>query len=142
MIDAPSPAMLAEAARSDVERRVRGCSRPIRLVGSTTRVLKATGEVIDRYRSADELDGITYVRCGDRRASRCESCSHEYKGDAWHLLSAGVAGGKGVPESVTEHPAVFVTLTAPSFGPVHGQRRGGLCRPRRDRPVCPHGRPL
>jgi hypothetical protein len=142
MIDAPSPAMLAGAARSDVERRVRGCSRPIRLVGSTTRVLKATGEVIDRYRSADELDGITYVRCGDRRASRCESCSHEYKGDAWHLLSAGVAGGKGVPESVTEHPAVFVTLTAPSFGPVHGQRRGGLCRPRRDRPVCPHGRPL
>jgi hypothetical protein len=139
---APAPALLAEAARADVERRVRGCSRPIRLVGSTTRVLKATGEVIERYSSADELDGITYVRCGDRRASRCGSCSHEYKGDAWHLLSAGVAGGKGVPETVAEHPAVFVTLTAPSFGPVHGQRRGGLCRPRRDRPTCRHGRPL
>jgi hypothetical protein len=138
---APSPEILAEAARSDVERRVRGCSRPIRLVG-TTRVLKTTGEVVERYSSADELDGVTYVRCGDRRASRCESCSHEYKGDAWHLLSAGVAGGKGVPETVTGHPAVFVTLTAPSFGPVHGQRRGGLCRPRRDRPTCPHGRPL
>jgi hypothetical protein len=139
---APAPALLAEAAHSDVERRVRGCSRPIRLVGSTTRVFKATGEVIERYSSSDELDGVTYVRCGDRRASRCESCSHEYKGDAWHLLSAGVAGGKGVPDTVTEHPAVFVTLTAPSFGPVHGQRRGGLCRPRRDRPTCPHGRPL
>jgi hypothetical protein len=139
---APSPALLADAARSDAERRVRGCSRPVRLVGSTTRLHRDTGEVIERYSSTDELDGITYVRCGDRRASRCESCSHEYKGDAWHLLSAGVAGGKGVPETVSEHPVVFVTLTAPSFGPVHGQRRGGLCRPRRDRPTCPHGRPL
>jgi hypothetical protein len=142
VIEALPSALLAEAARGDVERRVRGCSRPIRLIGSTTRVRADTGEVIDRYRSADELDGITYVRCGDRRASRCESCSREYKGDAWHLLSAGVAGGKGVPEAVAEHPAVFVTLTAPSFGAVHGRRRGGLCRPRRDRPSCPHGRPL
>ncbi|MFJ3333077.1 replication initiator [Streptomyces sp. NPDC086766] len=35
---------------------------------------------------------------------------------------------------------VFVTLTAPSFGPVH--RAGELCRPRRDRGTCEHGRPL
>ncbi|GAB2867411.1 hypothetical protein GCM10027074_38680 [Streptomyces deserti] len=33
-----------------------------------------------------------------------------------------------------------MTLTAPSFGPVH--RAGELCRPRRDRGVCEHGRPL
>ena len=114
----------------------------MRLVGSTVRINRATGEVIDRYSSAQELDGVTWVRCGDRRAARCESCSREYKGDAWHLLSAGLVGGKGAPESVSTHPTTFVTLTPPSFGPVHGRRQGAPCRARRDRPVCPHGRPL
>jgi hypothetical protein len=38
----------------------------------------------------------------------------------WQLVYAGMAGGRqGVPESVAEHPIVFATLTAPSFGPVH-----------------------
>jgi hypothetical protein len=35
----------------------------------------------------------------------------------WQLVYAGLAGGhKGVPESLAEHPQVFATLTAPSFG--------------------------
>ncbi|HET6952571.1 MAG TPA: replication initiator [Acidimicrobiales bacterium] len=72
----------------------------------------------------------------------CDSCSREYKGDAWHLLSAGLTGGKGAPDTVTENPTVFATLTLPSFGPVHGRRQGAPCRARRDRPVCPHGQPL
>jgi hypothetical protein len=138
----PSPALLGKVALADAERRARGCSRPVRLVGSTTRIDRATGQVLDHYSSASELDGITWVRCGDRRAQRCESCSREYKGDAWHLLSAGLTGGKGAPDTVTEHPTVFVTLTPPSFGPVHGRRQGAPCRARRDRPVCPHDRPL
>jgi len=138
---APSPELLGAVAREDAERRARGCSRPVRLVGSTTRIDRATGAVIERYGSAQELDGITWVRCGDRRAARCESCSREYKGDAWHLLSAGLVGGKGATVTAA-HPTTFVTLTAPSFGPVHGRRRGAPCRARRDRPVCPHGRPL
>ncbi|HLM63874.1 MAG TPA: replication initiator [Acidimicrobiales bacterium] len=129
------------AALESAHRRTRGCARPIRLVGSTTRLDAATGQLLAHYSSASELDGITYVRCGDRRAHRCESCSREYKGDAWHLLQAGLAGGKGVPDTVTDHPATFVTLTAPSFGPVHGLRQGRTCRPRRDKPTCPHGRP-
>jgi hypothetical protein len=131
-----------EAARHDAEKRVRGCAQPIRLVGSTVRYRAATGEIIDRYSSGQELDGITYVRCGNRRVSRCESCSREYKGDAWHLLSAGLTGGKGAVEAVRLHPTIFGTLTPPSFGPVHGRRQGAPCRARRDRPVCPHGRPL
>jgi hypothetical protein len=138
----PSPLLLGTAGIQDAETRVRGCSRPVRLVGSTTRINAATGELVSVYSSAQELDGVTWVRCGDRRAARCPSCSREYKGDAWHLLSAGLVGGKGAPESVTTHPTVFVTLTAPSFGPVHGRRQGAPCRARRDRPVCPHGRPL
>jgi hypothetical protein len=137
----PPPGLLGGLAVADTERRVRGCQRPVRLIGSTTRINRATGQIIDHYSSAQELDGITWVRCGDRRAQRCESCSREYKGDAWHLLSAGLTGGKGAPEAVTEHPTVFATLTPPSFGPVHGLRRGKPCRARRDRPVCPHGRP-
>ena len=130
------------AGVGNAESRARGCSRPIRLVGSRESVNTTTGEITTVYSSDQELDGRTYVRCGNRRASVCPSCSHEYKGDAWHLLICGLAGGKGVPANVADHPCTFVTLTAPSFGAVHGQRRTGLCRPRRDHPVCPHGRAL
>jgi hypothetical protein len=55
----------------------------------------------------------------------------------------GLQGGKGVPETVAEHPVVFLTLTAPSFGSVHSrrERRGQprTCRPGAQRP-CPHRR--
>jgi hypothetical protein len=37
------------------------------------------------------------------------------------LIKAGLLGGKGVPASVKDHPQVFVTLTAPSFGAVHNR---------------------
>ena len=89
-----------------------------------------------------------HVACGNRREAVCPSCSAIYKRDARQLVRAGLAGGKGVPESVAAHPCVFATLTAPSFGPVHARReRGGKvlpCRPRRDRNrrVCPHGRDI
>jgi hypothetical protein len=77
MVDGPTMKMLGEAAGYDARKRARGCGRPVRLVGETVRrrVDKATGEVgpiVSRYGSAQEIDGITYVRCGDRRASRCE----------------------------------------------------------------------
>jgi hypothetical protein len=51
-------------------------------------------------------------------------------------------GGKGVPADVADRPSTFLTLTAPSFGAVHAVHTKGPCRPRRDKPVCPHGRPL
>src|SRR6266508_4465667 len=93
-----------------------------------------------------EPDGVLLTACGNRRASRCPSCSQTYRGDAFQLISAGLAGGKGVPASVAEHPRLFVTLTAPSFGPVHAirERRGLLlpCHPRDPQRRCPHGRAL
>ena len=52
------------------------------------------------------------------------------------------------PRSITAHPCVFATLTAPSFGPVHARRMRGKtvlpCRPRRDANArrCPHGRDI
>ncbi len=72
------------------------------------------------------------VACKDRRGSVCPACSHTYKGDAWQVVSSGISGGKGVPIEVAGHPFVFVTLTAPSFGPVHREATIGS-------PVCRHG---
>jgi hypothetical protein len=142
MLEGPSDSMLADAGLESAVERGRGCVRPVRLRGSKHLVNTATGELTKIYSSHDELDGITYVKCGNRRAAVCPTCSHEYKGDAWHLFMCGLAGGKGIPESVADHPCTFATLTAPSFGPVHGVRQKGPCRARRDKPVCPHGRPL
>jgi len=134
--------LLADAAIDTATARAGGCARPVRLRGRKEMVNTATGEMTLLYDSADELDGHTYARCGNRRAAACPSCSHEYKGDAWHLLMCGLAGGKGVATDVADRPCTFATLTAPSFGPVHGLRTKGRCRARRDKPVCPHGRPL
>jgi hypothetical protein len=123
------------------------CSNPVRLVGSSSVVDARSGEVVSSYESSREPDGITYVRCGNRRAVRCPSCSHEYKGDMWHLVVAGAAGGsKDVPVAVGTHPLIFVTLTAPSFGAVHAVKKPGRlgsvrCRPRSKKERCPHGRP-
>jgi hypothetical protein len=129
--------------------RVRHCSHPVRLSGGSETIDTATGEVLASYSSSSEPDGVTYVRCGNRRASVCPSCSHEYKGDVWHVLMAGAAGGmKDVPATVASHPLVFATFTAPSFGLVHAAKKPGRpgsrrCLPRTGdrRQVCPHGRP-
>jgi|1186.fasta_scaffold06712_1 hypothetical protein len=138
----PSRELLGLAGIGSAQQRTHDCARPVRLHGSTTLVNRATGETRTVYSSAQELDGSTWVPCGNRRASACEPCSTRYKGDAWQLINTGLAGGKGIPASVAAHPCTFVTLTAPSFGPVHGVRQKGPCRGRRDHPVCRHGRPL
>ena len=138
--------IVGRAGRPDFDRwadqveRCGYCARPVRLRGVVKRVDGTT------YSTDAEPDRVLFVRCRNRRASVCPSCSYEYAGDMWQLLYAGAAGGrKGVPESVRTHPLVFATLTAPSFGPVHGTRTGGRssrCRPPRGRPtVCPHSRP-
>jgi replication initiator protein RepSA len=105
-------------------RRTGACRHPIRLRGV---VLHGDEHV---YSTASEPDGALMVRCGNRREACCPSCAHEYRGDMWQLVYAGLAGGrKGVPDSVAEHPQVFATLTAPSFGPVHNRPDDGRnCR--------------
>lgn len=122
-----------------------GCAQPIRLRGDRTTVDADTGEVIESYSTADEPTGYLLTACGNRRASRCPACAEVYRDDTYHLIIAGMQGGKGVPEDVSAHPRVFATLTAPSFGSVHTHREkaGTLlpCRPRREMPLCPHGRP-
>jgi hypothetical protein len=127
--------------------RVGHCAHPIRLTGQQHTVHAASGSILSTFASASLPDKVLYVRCNNRRASWCPSCSRTYQGDTWHLLKAGAAGGdKGVPESVASHPMVFATLTAPSFGPVHAAKKPGSktqrCRPRTRGEVCRHGKSL
>jgi len=119
-----------------------GCANPVYLSGSTITRDAVTGEVISSYSTATEPGERLAVRCRNRRASVCEPCSRLHAGDTFQLVRAGLSGGKTVPEAVRERPRLFVTLTAPSFGPVHRALDGERCRPRRDAPRCEHGRPL
>jgi hypothetical protein len=128
------------------ERQLRStgyCRRPIRLHGRTEAIDVATGEVRTVFSTVNEPDETLLKCCGNRREAVCPTCAEVYRGDAFQLVAAGLRGGKGVPDAVATHPTAFVTLTAPSFGPVHTSReRAGKrlrCRPRRDAPVCPHG---
>jgi hypothetical protein len=124
------------------------CAHPVRLRGRVEAVDLATGELASVYDTADEPGGVLHVACGNRRDRVCPSCSATYKRDARQLVRAGLAGGKGIPDSIAAHPCVFATLTAPSFGPVHARRMRGKtvlpCRPRRDASArrCPHGRDI
>ncbi|GAA0694074.1 hypothetical protein GCM10010193_55980 [Kitasatospora atroaurantiaca] len=71
------------------------------------------------------------MACGNRRASRCTTCSRVYAADTFQLIRAGLSGGKDVPDTVRTHPRLFASLTAPSFGPAHNRPTdaGGIVRP-------------
>ena len=117
------------------------CAHPIRLIGNLVSVDTATGEILRSYSTNDEPDGVLMKACGTRRATRCPSCAALYASDARVLVRSGLAGGKGVPESVAQHPMVFATFTAPSFGAVHGTRGTRPCRVGTNQKPCAHGRP-
>jgi hypothetical protein len=115
------------------------CARPVRLRGE---IRTRDGQRV--WSTAGEPDGVLRKACGNRREAVCPQCAERYRQDAYHLIAAGLRGGKGIPASVTAHPFVFVTLTAPSFGAVHtrplrGDGEPARCRPRRDAPTCEHG---
>jgi hypothetical protein len=94
-----------------------GCARPIHLEGSWSVQDRDTGQVLA------ERTGTVLAPCGNRRASVCPACSDRYAADAFHLIRAGLAGGKTLPTSVAGKPRLFLTLTAPGFGAIHAQRR-------------------
>jgi hypothetical protein len=122
-----------------------GCTHPIRLHGRIDAIDMNTGELAPVYDTGTEPGGVLLTSCGNRRETVCPSCSAVYKRDARQLVRVGLSGGKGIPDTIAEHPCVFATLTAPSFGPVHSRRMRGKtvlpCRPRRDHKErrCPHG---
>ncbi|MBS2967038.1 replication initiation protein [Actinocrinis puniceicyclus] len=123
--------------------KIGGCENPVYLTGRTVTSDAATGEVLHVFSSAGQPFNRLMLPCGNRRSSRCVFCSWWYQGDTFHLVLAGLVGGKGVPQSVRKHPRVFMTLTAPSFGPVHTrvENDGKVlpCRARRGGELCPHG---
>jgi hypothetical protein len=120
------------------------CAHPVRLRGRVEHADRATGEVRTVYDTDREPDATLLKACGNRRASVCRSCSATYQADSFHLVAAGLRGGKGIPERVARHPRLFVTFTAPSFGPVHTRKAQGLlvfpCHPYRQGQACPHGK--
>jgi hypothetical protein len=120
------------------------CAHPVRLRGRVEHADAFTGAVRTVYSTEREPDATLLKACGNRRASVCPSCSATYQGDSFQLLAAGLRGGKGVPETVTAHPRLFVTFTAPSFGRVHSRKAQGRlvypCHPSRQGATCPHGR--
>ena len=130
-------------------------TRPIRLRGDIKHIDPATGELLRTIPTIGMPDGVIYKPCGNRRATTCPGCAETYRRDAYQLIRAGLIGGKGITPAVATHPAVFVTLTAPSFGPVHSRpvrqhtcadRSRCTCRPGPATPAaipatCPHGRP-
>ncbi|GAA2607698.1 replication initiator [Actinomadura fulvescens] len=124
-------------------RATAGCAQPVYLKGTVDHVHATTGESLHHYTTDSEPDGALPIACKTRRASRCPACAETYRADTYQLIRAGLVGGKNVPDTVTTHPAAFVTLTAPSFGPVHTRRvkDGRLlpCHARRDAQPCPHG---
>jgi hypothetical protein len=145
--------LLERASRDDYQQWLStalaagGCVRPVRLSGTIRDIDPATGEILRDLDIGNLPDQAIYVPCGDRRASVCPPCAETYRADTYQLIRAGLAGGKGVPESVAIHPCVFATFTAPSFGPVHTHvtTPGGKvarCRARRKASYCPHGRRL
>ncbi|MGW3451480.1 replication initiator protein RepSA [Streptomyces sp. NPDC001076] len=134
------PATLADVLRltgsdgfdriQDQIRRTGGCSDPIHLQGSTVTRDRTTGQILHRYDTDNEPGGRLRIACGNRRASRCPACAWTYAGDTYHLIRAGLVGdpAKGTPHTIRDHPRVFATLTAPSFGPVHNRPGNRPCR--------------
>ncbi|OQR60883.1 replication initiation protein [Streptomyces maremycinicus] len=127
-----------------------GCTHPVRLDGHRTEyaVDMATGEI---GRTLHHLDstalpaGQLLVRCNNRRATRCPACAETYRRDTYHLITAGLRGGKGTSDQVATHPRVLATFTAPGFGPVHNRRTDGRpcrCGARHDENDSRLGTPL
>jgi hypothetical protein len=142
----------------DHVRAAGACTRPVRLVGDVYTVHggeSGLAKVLAVDSTHAMPDSVIYKPCGNRRAVVCPACARTYQQDAYQLLRAGLVGGKGVPDTVSRHPAVFVTYTAPSFGTVHTRVvrkhtctnrrrcdcRAEPCHARRDVGRCEHGSP-
>ncbi|MCP9996066.1 replication initiation protein [Streptomyces werraensis] len=110
-------------------KRTGGCADPIHLRGWVVHKDKTTGETLHHYTTEHEPGGRLRVACGNRRASRCPACAWTYAGDTYHLIRAGLVGDdrRDIPATVRDHPRVFATLTAPSFGRVHNRPGNRPC---------------
>jgi len=150
---APAPTTLADwlaPGSAAVEEAIRRAASPgyqawwqrCASVGFCANPIQASAFDPDQNRRVAVL-----IRCGNRRAAICPSCSDLYAADTWQLIHAGAQGGHhGMPEATAERPQVFATLTAPSFGAVHTASHGQAdtaCHPASgNKTYCRHGKPL
>jgi hypothetical protein len=120
--------LLRVAASAEAARLAGACGHPVHLAGTRLLIERDTGRLLD-----DPASARIAVRCRSRRVTVCPSCAALYRLDAYHLIAAGLTGGKDTPAAVADRPRLFVTLTAPSFGPVHlgpgGHGLPRLCHP-------------
>ena len=79
------------------------CTSPVRLHGTIRHIDTATGELLCDISTEDLPDGVIYKACGNRRATVCPSCAETYRRDAYQLVRAGLAGGKGIPATGQPH---------------------------------------
>lgn len=113
--------------------------REVSLAGNCSHPIRLSGEMVNLETGEVGINSLR-VKCQDRRQVVCPSCSYLYRADAWILVATGLVGGKGVPEVVSAHPRLFLTVTAPSFGLVHTIRSGGNCATSSRPSLCRHGR--
>ncbi len=147
--------LLDRASRPDLRRwldhtaSTRGCVRPVRLTGDLHTVEQATGRIV-RSRQPPATFPTACSTCpAETAAPACARRAPRPTGPT-PTSSSGPASSaaRASPTTVAGHPAVFATLTAPSFGPVHTRMvnpRTGKVRPchmRRDVTRCPHGQAL
>ncbi|MDX2863452.1 replication initiator, partial [Streptomyces scabiei] len=81
-----------------------GCERPVRMEGHRLDVHAATGEIVRKIADTDLPAGQLLIRCNNRRATRCAACAEVYRKDTFHLVTAGLSGGKGIGPAVAQHP--------------------------------------
>jgi hypothetical protein len=82
------------------------------------------------------------LRCGNRRAAICPSCSDLYAADTWQLVHAGASGGHhDMPASTADRPAGVRHPDRPQLrcrthtSHTRPEQTGRACHPRPLRPV-------
>ena len=64
-------------------RNTGGCAEPVHLWGESRTIHAGTGELLTQREP-----GRLLVACGNRRKTRCPSCSETYRADTWFALGS------------------------------------------------------
>lgn len=131
--------------------RAHGCSRPVRLRGSSTTIDARTGEVVESFDSADLPDAVVYSRaalaaprCALRARSGTGGVRTTSSAPGWLAARAFRTPSRRIRPLSSRSPrrpsAPSTRDTTDPAGPARHHARLAPCRPRRDRPTCRHGR--
>ncbi len=79
--------MLTGPVPAGAIRHTGGCLQPVLLRGRADYIDGGTGELIHRYNTVHEPDGVLPIACKTRRASRCPPCGRRSV-TRWSLTSS------------------------------------------------------